>query len=364
LRSVEGGKLYCVDTWKGSPNVAHHLRLADTADIFSIFLQNVKTAGGEDYVHPLKMMSSEASSVIENGSADLVFIDGDHSYSGAREDIALWKSKVREGGILCGHDCECRPHGSLRDTIYASLNVDHISGNGTPFSVIHPGVVVAVDEAFSGLANLWAESPFLREDGTVGRATLWDNRSPAKVLEQQLLPEAGLKDTPPHLVGALLGYNIVAFSGLHYAVPQSLGPLDLPQMDINSLPQGILSSCSYEEALRVIAHAELKLIREQQESASTELKLIREQQASASTELKSIKEQQELASTELKLIKEQQELASTELKLIKEQQELASAELKSITLLLVSVKGLAERIQRNPLVRIGRLIERIFTWNR
>jgi 5-bromo-4-chloroindolyl phosphate hydrolysis protein len=71
-----------------------------------------------------------------------------------------------------------------------------------------------------------------------------------------------------------------------------------------------------------------------------------------------------LASTELKLIKEQQELASTELKLIKEQQELASAELKSITLLLVSVKGLAERIQRNPLVRIGRLIERIFTWNR
>ena len=38
------------------------------------------------------------------------------------------------------------------------------------------GVVVAVDESFDGLANLWAETQISRADGTYGRATLWDIR--------------------------------------------------------------------------------------------------------------------------------------------------------------------------------------------
>lgn len=35
---------------------------------------------------------------------DFVFIDGDHRYAGVTADIALWQHKVREGGLLCGHD--------------------------------------------------------------------------------------------------------------------------------------------------------------------------------------------------------------------------------------------------------------------
>jgi hypothetical protein len=35
---------------------------------------------------------------------DLVFIDGDHSYTGCKADIAAWKPLVKEGGWLSGHD--------------------------------------------------------------------------------------------------------------------------------------------------------------------------------------------------------------------------------------------------------------------
>lgn len=35
---------------------------------------------------------------------DLVFIDGDHSYTGCRDDIAAWRQLVKEGGWLSGHD--------------------------------------------------------------------------------------------------------------------------------------------------------------------------------------------------------------------------------------------------------------------
>lgn len=62
-----------------------------------------------------------------------------------------------------------------------------------------------------------------------------------------------LPEAPPRLVGSESGYNIVLFTSVHYAVPQSLGPMDLSQLNMSSLPSGILSAHSYNEALRAIA---------------------------------------------------------------------------------------------------------------
>jgi len=35
---------------------------------------------------------------------DFVYIDADHSYKSVKEDINAWAPKVREGGIVAGHD--------------------------------------------------------------------------------------------------------------------------------------------------------------------------------------------------------------------------------------------------------------------
>jgi len=51
-----------------------------------------------------KGYSKDIAPMIEDGSLDLVFIDGDHSYEGVRLDIDLWLPKVREGGVISGHD--------------------------------------------------------------------------------------------------------------------------------------------------------------------------------------------------------------------------------------------------------------------
>lgn len=51
-----------------------------------------------------KMTSAEASVFIKDGCLDLVFIDGDHTYSFVKQDIQLWLPKVRKGGIISGHD--------------------------------------------------------------------------------------------------------------------------------------------------------------------------------------------------------------------------------------------------------------------
>ena len=48
--------------------------------------------------------SKEASEFIPNGHLDFVFIDADHTYEGVQRDIELWEPKVKENGLLMGHD--------------------------------------------------------------------------------------------------------------------------------------------------------------------------------------------------------------------------------------------------------------------
>ena len=48
--------------------------------------------------------SCRAATIFPPQWFDLVFIDACHRYESVREDIAAWVSKVRPGGILCGHD--------------------------------------------------------------------------------------------------------------------------------------------------------------------------------------------------------------------------------------------------------------------
>ena len=40
----------------------------------------------------------------EDGSLDYIFIDGDHSYEGAKRDCELFYPKIKNGGIFAGHD--------------------------------------------------------------------------------------------------------------------------------------------------------------------------------------------------------------------------------------------------------------------
>lgn len=35
---------------------------------------------------------------------DYIYVDADHSYEGALQDIKVWWNKVRQGGVLAGHD--------------------------------------------------------------------------------------------------------------------------------------------------------------------------------------------------------------------------------------------------------------------
>jgi hypothetical protein len=50
------------------------------------------------------MYSMQAAPLIADGSLGMVYIDAEHSYQSVRDDILLWRPKIRKGGILAGHD--------------------------------------------------------------------------------------------------------------------------------------------------------------------------------------------------------------------------------------------------------------------
>lgn len=52
----------------------------------------------------IRETSDKASQQFEDNSVDVVYLDADHSFKGCSNDIDLWFPKVKEGGILAGHD--------------------------------------------------------------------------------------------------------------------------------------------------------------------------------------------------------------------------------------------------------------------
>lgn len=52
----------------------------------------------------IKGQSVNVAQTIPDGSLDWVYIDANHTYATAKEDIAAWFPKVRKGGVVSGHD--------------------------------------------------------------------------------------------------------------------------------------------------------------------------------------------------------------------------------------------------------------------
>jgi hypothetical protein len=94
----------CVDTWEGDPNEQGHMEDEHVREgkLYEHFLDNMKPVEG--YYRPVRASSTEAANLYEDGSLDFVFIDAAHDYDNVKADIAAWFPKVKEGGLIGGHD--------------------------------------------------------------------------------------------------------------------------------------------------------------------------------------------------------------------------------------------------------------------
>lgn len=69
---------------------------------YEIFCKNTKKY--ENIIKPIKSYSWEAANNFSNNSVDFVFVDADHSYESVVKDIDAWLPKIKNQGIISGHD--------------------------------------------------------------------------------------------------------------------------------------------------------------------------------------------------------------------------------------------------------------------
>jgi hypothetical protein len=115
--------LYCVDPYRvfdqSEYNDALNKAPQESLDKKFAHVQEKLLELGEGRVTMLRTLSSEAASTFKDGSLSFVYIDGNHCYKHAKQDILDWIGKVAPGGILAGDDVESmdEPHDENGDLL-------------------------------------------------------------------------------------------------------------------------------------------------------------------------------------------------------------------------------------------------------
>ena len=89
LKNWKGKTLFLIDIW---PDMEIKNEALQRLDIYKNRCKFIHTSS----VNALKQFNNE--------SLDFCYIDASHKYNDVKLDIKNWWSKVKEGGVLCGHD--------------------------------------------------------------------------------------------------------------------------------------------------------------------------------------------------------------------------------------------------------------------
>lgn len=95
-------RCYAVDTWEGD---VHTLSYGET--VFAEF-QAWHDSRYAAFSTPMRMTFDQAAAKFENGSVDLLHIDGTHSYDAVKHDFETWLPKMSERGVVLFHDTNVR----------------------------------------------------------------------------------------------------------------------------------------------------------------------------------------------------------------------------------------------------------------
>ena len=91
----------CVDIWEPYDEIKNHT-VFETVGAFEQFLKNTKKI--QNYITPIKGNSVEVSNKFKDKSFDFIFIDAAHDYDSVYKDLVSWYPKLKDGGIISGHD--------------------------------------------------------------------------------------------------------------------------------------------------------------------------------------------------------------------------------------------------------------------
>lgn len=137
LALTAAAQVIAIDAWTVAGGLKYCQEILEQGIPFERFYENLRPeiAVGKVIPYVVDLRSELMMNLVyerHEATADMVFIDADHSIEGVKEDIKHAQALCRKGGIICGHD-------------YSEPD--------------WPGVSVAVDEVYPnarrGAGSIW-----------------------------------------------------------------------------------------------------------------------------------------------------------------------------------------------------------------
>lgn len=105
-RALPGVEWFAIDPW--AP-YADYREAKNDAELIASAYEEARVRLSRYDCRLIKESSLDASVLIDDGSLDVVYIDGNHEAPFVRQDLEMWAPKLRPGGILAGHDYRVPP---------------------------------------------------------------------------------------------------------------------------------------------------------------------------------------------------------------------------------------------------------------
>lgn len=149
---------YAVDSWEGDAHISYHGQ-----PVYDDLLRHIHEHYGS-FAHLIRSTFDEALPLFNDGSIDVLHIDGCHSYEAIMHDFEAWLPKMSARGVILMHDINARIAG------YGGLQAwGEISARFPTFSFAHGyglGVVLTGDvppEKLRLLVECGHDSAFLEK---------------------------------------------------------------------------------------------------------------------------------------------------------------------------------------------------------
>lgn len=98
-------KLYLCDSWRHFNEDYRDIANVDNQSHERCFQETKqRLARFSNRIEILRMLSLEATPLFKDETLDFVYIDANHTYQCALDDIRNWYPKVKKGGLIAGHD--------------------------------------------------------------------------------------------------------------------------------------------------------------------------------------------------------------------------------------------------------------------